>query len=189
MTAPTIRIPPLEPPYTPEITDMLEKWMPPGVALEPLALFRVLARNPDLMSRMRPLGAGILGGGSPIDPAEREIVIDRTCARLNCEYEWGVHVAAFGPALGLSPETLNATASAAPDDPVWTPRQSLLVRLVDELTDTHTVSDALWRDLTREWDTAQLLHLIVTAGWYHVIAFVANAAGLAPETWAARFPT
>ncbi|HEV7760231.1 MAG TPA: hypothetical protein VGO78_14620 [Acidimicrobiales bacterium] len=27
---------------------------------------------------------------------DREIVIDRTCARCGCQYEWGVHVAFFG---------------------------------------------------------------------------------------------
>lgn len=43
-------------------------------------------------------------------PREREIVIDRTCARCGCEYEWGVHVAAFGSAVGLTPDQLEETA-------------------------------------------------------------------------------
>ncbi|GHO60482.1 carboxymuconolactone decarboxylase family protein [Ktedonobacter robiniae] len=50
---------------------------------------------------MRPLGAGILGSHSSLDPREREILIDRTCAHCGCEYEWGVHVAAYGEAVGL----------------------------------------------------------------------------------------
>src|SRR5207302_6072455 len=87
------RIAPLSPPYEPDVATALAKWMPPGSALEPLKLFRTLYQNPQLSSRMRPLGAGILGAQSSIDPREREIVIDRTCARCRCEYEWGVHVA------------------------------------------------------------------------------------------------
>jgi 4-carboxymuconolactone decarboxylase len=83
------RIAPLEPPYEPAIETMLKSWMPPGSALEPLVLFRTLAVHDQLASRMRPLGAGILGHGR-IQPREREIVILRTCARAGAEYEWGV---------------------------------------------------------------------------------------------------
>ena len=56
-TAETPRIAPLEPPYEPAIGAMLEKWMPPGSAIEPLALFRTLAVHDELFARMRPLGA------------------------------------------------------------------------------------------------------------------------------------
>ena len=58
-----LRIPPLEPPYEPEIETLLKKWMPPGAPSEPLRLFRTLAVHDELASRMRPLGAGILGHG------------------------------------------------------------------------------------------------------------------------------
>ena len=95
---------------------MLRQWMPPGSALEPLALFRTLAIHDDLSSRMRPLGAGILGHGR-VEPRERELIILRTCARAGAEYEWGVHAVAFGRAVGLSEEQLAATATAAADDP------------------------------------------------------------------------
>ena len=37
---------------------------------------------------------------------EREIVIDRTCARCGAEYEWGVHVAFFGERVGLTREEI-----------------------------------------------------------------------------------
>lgn len=57
----TPRIAPLDPPYDPAIDAQLVKWMPPGSAVEPLKLFRTLAIHDDLFSRMRPLGAGILG--------------------------------------------------------------------------------------------------------------------------------
>src|SRR5690349_14499399 len=96
------RLAPLSPPYDPEVATALTKWMPPGSAFEPLKLFRTLYLNPQLGSRMRPLGAGILGPQSSLDLHEREIVIDRTCARCRCEYEWGVHVAAYGSSVGLT---------------------------------------------------------------------------------------
>jgi 4-carboxymuconolactone decarboxylase len=95
------RIAPLEPPYDPALEATLKKWMPPGSAVEPLALFRTLAVHDELLSRMRPLGAGVLGHGC-VAAREREIVIHRTCARAGAEYEWGVHVIAYGKPLGLT---------------------------------------------------------------------------------------
>lgn len=181
------RIQPLEPPYEEAIAAALAKWMPPGAAVEPLKLFRTLLRNPQLSERMRPLGAALLAHGS-IAPQEREIVIDRVCARCGCEYEWGVHVAAFGPTLGIPQEHVLATASAPAEAPQWSEREALLIQLADELHETATFSDGLWEKLRAHWSDSQLIELLVLAGWYHLISFVANAARVTNEDWAARFP-
>src|SRR3712207_4377318 len=103
------RIAPIEPPYEPEIEASLMKWMPPGAEVEPLKLFRTLMVHPDLSSRMRALGAGLLGHPT-IDQREREIVIHRATARSGAEYEWGVHAVAFGRPLGLTDAQVAATA-------------------------------------------------------------------------------
>jgi 4-carboxymuconolactone decarboxylase len=183
-----VRIQPLEPPYPAAVEEMLGKWMGKGVTHPPLALFRALARDLELSGRMWPLGAGLLGKASSLDPRDREIVIDRTCARCGCEYEWGVHVAIFGPRLGLGEGALIATAAGGADDSAWSPRQALLVRLVDGLHDTGRVADDLWTALRAEWSEAQCLELLVLTGWYHLISYVANGAGVPLEPWAARFP-
>lgn len=60
MTNPVARIAPLEPPYEPALEALLQKWMPPGSGMGPLALFRVLGRHENLALRARPLGAGLL---------------------------------------------------------------------------------------------------------------------------------
>ena len=142
-TAARPRIAALKPPFEPELAEMLARWMPPGSDAEPLALFRTLARHQELFSRMRPLGAGILGHGR-VGPRDREIVIDRTCARAGAEYEWCVHAVAFGRAVGLTDEQLAATAVGRADDPAWSVEDTLLIRLVDELHETCDVSDELW---------------------------------------------
>jgi 4-carboxymuconolactone decarboxylase len=182
------RIAPLSPPYEPEIAAALEKWMPPGSALEPLTLFRTLCHNPELSSRMRPLGAGLLGSHSSLDPREREILIDRTCARCGSEYEWGVYVAAFGAACGLSRLQLEDTASGSVAQELWSGREHLLIKLVDELHETATLSDEVWEQLAAGWSVAQILEVLIIVGWYHLISFVANAARVEQEPWAARFP-
>jgi 4-carboxymuconolactone decarboxylase len=181
------RIAPLDPPYTPEIEAALRRWMPPGAQAEPLRLFRTLNVHQELASRMRPLGAGILGHGV-LDPREREIVIHRTCARAGAEYEWGVHALAFGGPVGLSEEQLAATVHGGPEDPVWEEADAALIALADELHDTATVSDALWDRLAARFDDEQLLELLVVAGWYRMLSYVMNGAQVELEPWAPRFP-
>ncbi|MFL5885818.1 MAG: carboxymuconolactone decarboxylase family protein [Thermoleophilaceae bacterium] len=181
------RIAPLEPPYEPEIEAMLRKWMPPNAEMEPLALFRTLAVHDDLSSRMRSLGAGILGHGR-IDPRDREIVLHRTCARAGAEYEWGVHAVAFAGSVGLTGEQIAATVNGTPHHPAWSESDALLVRLADELHDTCEVSDDLWAALAQRYSDDQLLELVITAGWYQLVSYVINAARIEREPWAARFP-
>jgi len=192
-TAPTTpdaagpRIAPLEPPYTPATADLLAKWMPPGEDVEPLALFRTLAVHDELASRMRPLGAGLLGHPR-LDPRDRELVILRTCARAGAEYEWGVHAVAFAKALGVTDEQLTATASGTADDPAWSVQDARLIAAADALHDTSTIPDELWTGLSARLAEDQLLELVILAGWYRLISYVINAAGVELEPWAARFP-
>jgi alkylhydroperoxidase family enzyme len=188
MTEQRSRIEPLAPPYDPDTEAALLKWMPPGSPIEPLRLFRTLVVHDTLASRMRPLGAGILGSSALVPAALREVMIHRTCALTGAEYEWGVHVIGFGRPLGLSEEQLRSTVHGSFEDPCWDTEQSVVFRLADELHRTSTVSEELWRSLSSRFDAPQILELLVTAGWYHVISYVCNGVGLAPEDWAERFP-
>jgi 4-carboxymuconolactone decarboxylase len=181
------RIPPLQAPYPDDVAAGLDRWMPPGAGVEPLALFRTLYRHPDMASRMRPLGAGILGHGA-LAPRDRELVIARTCARTGATYEWGVHAAFFAERVGLTGEQLRSTAVGAPDDPCWEDHDTLILRAVDELHETATVSPELFEALAGELDDAQLLELLVCAGFYRAISYVLNVAGTEPEPWATPFP-
>ena len=180
------RIRPLEPPYEAAIAEELARWMPPGSPLPPLALFRTLATDHPLASAMWGLGSYLLSKRFALGLREREIVIDRVCARCGCAYEWGVHVAAFAGAAGFGEDEIAATLVPA-DAAVWSEREALLMRMVDELHDTGTVGDTLWAQLAAHYDERQLLELLVLAGWYHLISFVANGARVALEPWARRF--
>jgi alkylhydroperoxidase family enzyme len=179
------RIPPLEPPYDPDVGRTLERMMPPGV--DPLKLFRTVAHNPHVLERFRTTGAYILNFGL-IPPLEREILIHRTCARCGCEYEWGVHAVVFASAVGLSEEQLEATWNGAWDDAAWSEEQSLLVRLADELHDTGTVSPELWQRLEAGREPAALIELIAICGFYHFVSFMANGTGVEHEEACRRAP-
>jgi alkylhydroperoxidase family enzyme len=189
MESSAARIAPVERPYDAAMEALLREMMPADAAIEPLRLFRVLARHPALARAMTALGSFVLGRhGRALAARDREIVIERACARCGCEYEWGVHATAFGARVGLDAAQLAATAAGGSDDPAWSARDRLLVRLVDELHDSATVSEALWRELRARFGVAELLELLLVAGWYHAISYVANGARVEREEWAARFP-
>lgn len=189
-TDPIPRIEPLQPPYTPDLEALLARMTPPG-APSILALFRLLAHNPELATRSTGWGGYLLGRKASLPLRDREVVINRVCARCGAEYEWGVHVAAFAQAAGFSAEQNAAIADARrsfddADSPL-TERDRLLVWLADELHDTAAVSDTLWSRLAAVWTSAQLIELLMLAGWYHAISYVCNAARVPLEDWAARW--
>jgi hypothetical protein len=182
------RLAPLAPPYAPALAEQLAKWMPPGAAIEPLGLFRTLMLHDGLAARMRPLGAGILGSHATVPPRLREVMIHRTCALTGAEYEWGVHAAAFGGAVGLTDEQLRSTVLGGPLDACWEAPESAVMSLADELHRSSSISAELWRTLVGMFEPVQVIELIVTAGWYHVIGYLCNGIAVELEPWAMRFP-
>lgn len=177
------RIAPVGEPYSDKVRGHLDKIMPSGVS--PLSLFTTLARNERVFERF--MAGGLLDKGT-ISLRQREIVINRACARCDCEYEWGVHIAFFGERVSLTPTQMRAIVKGASDDATWPPDEQLLIQLVDELHDTATVSSELWQDLASAFTDEQLIELIVLVGLYHMVSFVANSLRLLPETFAAHFP-
>ncbi|MEO8937326.1 MAG: carboxymuconolactone decarboxylase family protein [Burkholderiaceae bacterium] len=181
------RITPVEPPYDPDLAALIAKMTPPA-APEPLALFRVLAKNPKLAERMMSAGGHFLGNGSSLAIRDREIVIDRVCARCGNEYEWGVHVATFAEAAGLTDAEVRHTMSYPADPDAWATNEAALIAMVDALHETSTVDDTTWAQLAIHYDEAQIVELLMLAGWYHAISFVCNAARIPLESWQARLP-
>jgi alkylhydroperoxidase family enzyme len=178
------RIAPLDPPYAAETQTqkLFDVVMPDGV--EPLLLFRVLARSDRLLPRF--MRAGVLDRG-PVPIRDRELVIHRTTARCGAEYEWGVHAAAFGRPLGLGDDVLRASVDGDSSDPAFDARQRTLVQLCDELHDTSRISDATWKALECHFDELQILELIYTVGMYHAVSFLVNGLDLERETMALGF--
>jgi alkylhydroperoxidase family enzyme len=177
------RIAPAEPPYEPAIAEALNRIMPPGI--EPLVLFRTMARSPRVFAKM--FAGGLLDKG-PLNLRQREIVIDRTTARLGCEYEWGVHIALFAGKVGFGEAEVAATVTGAPDADCWSASEQALIMLVDDLADQHTITDATWTIVSKHFDEAQILEAIALVGYYHTIGFLCRGLNLPLEAWSARFP-
>jgi alkylhydroperoxidase family enzyme len=177
------RIAPAERPYAPDMEATLARLMPAGI--EPLLLFRTLARDERLFRRF--MAGGLLDKGT-LSLRERETAIDRACARCGAEYEWGVHMALFGARVGFTAAERRATLAPGADADCWSAREQLIVRLVDQLHDTASIDDALWIELAAEFEDAQLLELIMLAGSYRMVSYLTNALRLPGESWAERFP-
>lgn len=157
--------------------------MPPG--LEPLVLFRTMARSPHVFTKM--FAGGLLDKG-PLSLRQREIVIDRTTARLGCEYEWGVHVALFAEKVAFGPAEITAIVKGPADASCWTADEQALVALVDDLVDRRTIGERTSQSVSAHFDEAQILEAIALVGYYHTISFLCNGLALPLESYGARFP-
>lgn len=177
------RMVPASPPYPASIQSALDKIMPAGV--EPIHLFRVLARDERLFSRF--FGGSLLDRGQ-LSLREREIVILRVCANNRSEYEWGVHVTFFAERAGLSTEQVAATLDPDNAHSAWSPRDRLLVQLCDALQHGTTVNDALWSELSAVWSDAARLELLMLVGFYRLVSVLTNTLQLPLESYGARFP-
>jgi len=180
------RIDVLSPPYDPDVAAYLATTMPAGQ--EPIRLFRTLAQNLDMATAMWPWARHELGRSLTISLREREILIDRTCARCHCEYEWGVHVAIFRERAGLTSAQVASLTSGSASDPCWVVEaERLLIQVADELHDSSDVSDELWHALADIYNEAQMLDILFLCGWYHAVSFVATATRVEVEASAPTF--
>jgi alkylhydroperoxidase family enzyme len=176
------RIAPLEPPYAAEIQEQFDRIMR---GAPPLMLFRVMAGTPRAWEKFR--GGSLLDRG-PLTLREREIVIDRTCARTGCEYEWGVHVTAFAGAAELTERQVRATVLGKADAPCWSSAEQTLIATVDALHDRATLDDAEFKALSAHYDDAKVFEIILLCGFYRTVSYLANGLALPLEETAARFP-
>jgi alkylhydroperoxidase family enzyme len=176
------RIAPLSPPYAPEIAEQFDRIMR---GAPPLLLFRVMAGQERAWENFR--GGSLLDRG-PLSLREREIVIDRTCALNRCEYEWGVHVAAFGEAAKLTGEQIHATVHGEADAPCWSEPEKVLVATADALHRRSTLSETEFAALKAHYDDARIVEIIQLCGFYRTVSYLANGLALPLEPTAARFP-
>jgi len=177
------RIAPAEPPYPESVRRVLEQLMPSG--MDPLLLFRVLARDERLFARFS--GGGLLDRGH-LTIRQREIVILRVCANFGSEYEWGVHVAVFAAKAGLTPEQIEATKSGAADSAVWSDPERVLLHVCDALATSTDLSAALWDPFRSAYSDEAILEILLLTGFYRTVSTLTNTLRLTPESWAARFP-
>jgi alkylhydroperoxidase family enzyme len=176
------RIAPREPPYPPDIQEQFDRIMR---GAPPIVLFRVVASQPRAWQKFS--GGSLLDRG-PLTLREREIVIDRTCALTRCEYEWGVHIAAYAQAAHLTDEQVRATVLGGADAPCWSEAERVLIATVDALHHRATLGDAEFEALSAHYDEAKILEIMLLCGFYHTVSYLANGLDLPLEDFGTRFP-
>lgn len=139
-----------------------------------LNIFATLAHNPRLLRRFNQLGGTLLMRSSLPD-REREIVILRVGWNAGSVYEFGQHTL-IGRRAGLSEEEISALAGG--DLSVWSEEDRALVDLADDLCRDDCVADATWSALATRWSQAQLVELLVLAGFYRLVSGFLNSAGV-----------
>src|SRR5579872_4800159 len=163
------RIRPLEPPYEEEIQRSFDSIMK---GREPLLLFRTMAASERAWTKFR---NGSLLDRGPLELRDREIIIDRTTALANCEYEWGVHVAVYAERAGLTEEQISATRNAGAAAPCWSDAERALISAVDALHARATLDRAEFDQLREHYDDAQILEILMLCGFYRTVSYVANS--------------
>ena len=183
---PSSFIPPLDPPYAPEVAAELSLLMS-GTDREPLRLFRTLARHLPLAKAWGTLGAHNLGRGA-LSARDRELIILRTCYLNGCEYEWGVHARIFARAACFTPAELAATASPSGACDTWSHHDRDVLSFAEVLCARVPISAEIRASLRGHWDDAQFLEAAEVAGFYHGVSFIAKVSEVQCEDWGARFP-
>lgn len=170
------RIAPVEPPYDEQTTAALD-------ALgSPIMLFRMFARRPDRARAIVGWGSYYLSRRIALTLRQRELVIDRTTALCHADYEWGVHIATFAEKAELSGAQIQSLARGRADDPCWTdPADRAVLRAVEGLHHHHDLDEEEWRSLVDSVGDEGAIDLLLLAGWYHAISYVARALRLPLE--------
>jgi alkylhydroperoxidase family enzyme len=185
LTAP--RIPPLDPAsMSADVRTMLD---PAGSGRSIAAVYRTFGQHPALYVPRQILSEYIRQRNT-LPPRVREMLILRIGFLCGSEYEWAAHARA-GRGAGLTSEEIQRLARGmerADRYDGWSAADAALVRAVDELYASDTLSDATWTSLAAQLDRRQLLDLLVTTGGYRMVSMVLNTFGVPLEPNSERFP-
>jgi 4-carboxymuconolactone decarboxylase len=140
-------------------------------------LFTMLANAPALIGPTLRLGEAILTKGD-LDAALRELAILHTAKLTNTEYEWVQHEA-IARLVGVDEEKIRAVERGEIEGEPFEPRESLALRLVSALiADSGTPAPSLVEQAAAELGRAELIELLILAGYYAMLGGVMRAVQL-----------
>jgi alkylhydroperoxidase family enzyme len=136
-----------------------------------LNLFTMLANAPALAGSALRLGETILTK-TDLDPVLRELVILRSAVVTGTEYEWVQHEA-IAKTVGMSTEKIDAVRSGA--EGPFDARELLVLQLVDGVIGKGTPAEELVRRGEAELGRAELIEVLLIAGYYAMLGGVMRA--------------
>jgi alkylhydroperoxidase family enzyme len=153
------------------VREVLERLPEPRINL-----FTMLAGAPALIGPTLRLGEAILTK-SDLDVVLRELTILHTARITGTEYEWVQHEA-IAQLVGIEEEKIRAVERGEIGGEPFDPRESLALSIVGELLDGGTPSAELVKRGESELSHAQLLELLIVAGYYAMLGGVMRAVRL-----------
>lgn len=139
-------------------------------------IFGVLLRNMELFEAWAGFGTYTMSG-SRIDARLREVLVLRTAANLDCEYEWHHHER-IGRAVGLNGELMARIRNRKPLD---TEEQDLMARCADDLATHAMLSDAVWQQMVARFGVEYTMDVVFTVGAYTALAMGLKSCGVQLE--------
>jgi len=158
-------------------------WRASGTKRPP-NLFTTLGRHRRLFRAWLRFGGALMPRGT-LPRIDTELVILRVAHNTRAEYEWRHHER-MGAASGLSDEQIAAVQGSDVSAAVWSERQRLLLRACDEMHDAREISDALWSDLSTEFDDTELIELCMLIGHYEMLAMTIASLRVQPDEFRSR---
>ena len=172
-----LEVPDPEPPLSQPRVEPIEG---PG-----LRVGRTFARHPR-MAAARSGQSGYVNRVSPLMPHFRELLILRIGWNCQSVYEWAKHVGSVGRARdhGLDPERI-----ARGPDAGWTPFEQAHLGAADEIYRDGIISSATWSALADQYDTREMMSVVMTVANYRLVSMSLNALGVQPQETDELFPT
>ena len=150
----------------------------------PINIRGTLARSPELASAFSKLAGPLVFGQRSLSRRDKELVILRVGWNSQSVYEFGQHTL-FGRAEGLTDQEI-AQLAGAPGE--WPPNDATLVAFVDELCENNDVTDQTWAALASRFTEADLVELLLLAGFYRMVSGLLNSVGVELESWTPGWP-
>ncbi|EYD72758.1 carboxymuconolactone decarboxylase family protein [Limimaricola hongkongensis] len=149
------------------IADML-----PGFAGR-LDIYRVMAHHPRLLRAWSDLRQHVVVD-TTLGLERSEVVILRTGVRHGSDYEWGHHVSRARK-LGMAEARIASIKGPLEE---MTPEDATLAGAVDALLERSRLTPAQQAGVEALVGREGMFDLMATVGFYTVLAFIANSAGL-----------
>lgn len=171
----TLRVEPLKP------SDMTEKqrsYVRPFMSPKGYVpnIFGTLLRNMELFEAWAGFGTYTMSG-SRIDARLREVLVLRTAANLDCEYEWHHH-RRLASSVGLSDDVVQRIRNRKALD---SDDQDLMARCADELAKDAMLSDSTWQQMVDRFDLEYTMDVVFTVGAYTALAMALKSCGVQLE--------
>jgi alkylhydroperoxidase family enzyme len=131
-----------------------------------------MLRHPALFRRQADLSAQLFTGALPFRLTE--LVLLRTAWLGRGAYVWGHHSQLAKKNCGYSSEDIERITQGS-TAPGWSELDRAVLRAVEELHETATISDPVWAVLAAHLDERQLIELPILVGQIHGVIYTQNA--------------